>query len=438
VSRSSPTRRLFLGGAAAVVGLPFLDSLLPRQARAAAAEVPKRLLYYYLPNGINMAGFRPSTTGASYATPPMLKPLDGLKADFTVITGLENAPSRPEGAGDHAAGTSGFITCAHAKKSDSSFSLGVSVDQVAAGQIGKATRLPSLQLGIEGGSSAGGCDSGYSCAYSRNISWADATTPLPKLTSPQQIFDQIFMGFDPKASQVEIAKRKAYGQSVLDAVTRDTQSLTSKLGVTDQGKLDQYLTGVRELERRLGDNSAITCDPGVKPSGTFDYPTQVKAVCDLMVLALQCDSTRIITFMMGNAGSNHTHPFLGISRGHHDISHHGTDQTNIDQLQQIGTWEMEQIAYLMTKMKAVVEGDSNLLSNSTLFVGSEISDGDRHNHDDLPILLCGHGGGAFVGGKHVSYAASAHQKVANLLVTTLATVGVNAPLGDSTGVLTDL
>jgi hypothetical protein len=433
-------RRAFLGGASVVVGLPFLDSLAPPTARGAAADLPKRLVYYWVPNGINMAGFRPATTGPGYETPPMLQPLDSLKGDFTVITGLENMPGKPDGAGDHAAGTSAFLTCVHAQKSETDISLGISVDQIAAGQIGKLTRLPSLQVGIDGGSTAGDCDNGYSCAYARNISWAGPTTPLPKITSPQLIFDQLFNGFDPMASQADIEKRRAYDQSVLDSVTRDAASLSGKLGATDRGKLDQYMTGVRELERRIADTSVVTCTPGMRPAKTLDYPTQVQVTSDLMVLALQCDATRIITFMLGNAISGRTYPFLGITRGHHDISHHGGNPTNIDQLQQIGTWEMQQLGYLMSKMKAVSEGDgSNMLFNSTIFLSSDISDGDRHNHDDLPVILGGHGGGFFTPGKHVAYPKASHTTTSDLLVTMLATVGIkDATLGDSTGPLTDL
>jgi hypothetical protein len=387
-----------------------------------------------------MAGFRPEATGPGYPTPPMLQPLESLKDDFTVITGLENMPGKPDGPGDHAAGTCAFITCAHARKSETDILLGVSADQIAAAQIGKLTRLPSLQVGIDGGSTAGDCDNGYSCAYARNISWAGPTTPLPKITNPQQIFDQIFAGFDPMASQADLEKRRAYNQSVLDSVTRDATSLSGKLGATDRGKLDQYMTGVRELERRIADTSVVTCTPGMRPAKALDYPTQVQVTSDLMVLALQCDATRIITFMLGNAVSGRTYPFLGITRGHHDISHHGGNPTNIDQLQQIGTWEMEQLAYLMTKMKAVTEGDgSNMLYNSTIFLSSDISDGDRHNHDDLPVILGGHGGGVFTPGKHVAYAKATHTTTSSLLVTMLTTIGIkDATLGDSTGPLTDL
>ncbi|HKQ69641.1 MAG TPA: DUF1552 domain-containing protein [Polyangiaceae bacterium] len=434
-------RRAFLGGSAVVLGLPFLESLAPKGAKAAAAA-PKRLLYYFVPNGLNMETFRPSATGAGYPTPSLLAPLDALKADFSVVTGLENVPAKPDGAGDHAAGTGSFITCAHAFKSETTLANGISADQVAANAIGKETRLPSLQLGISGGSSAGGCDSGYSCAYARSISWSGVSTPLPKITNPSQVFDQIFKGFDGTASQAEIERRRAYNKSVLDCVTSDATSLVSKLGKIDAYKVDEYMTGVRELERQLGQGaSAATCTQGKKPSDMIDYPTKVQLMSDLMVLAMQCDATRIITFMLGNAADGQTYPFLNISRGHHDISHHGNDPANIAQLQKIGIWEMEQLAYLFGKMKGIVEGPdpaSNMLYNSTIFFSSEISDGNRHNHDNLPVILGGHGGGALNPGRHIAYPAAQHQTIANLLVTTLGTVGVQGTVGNSTGPLAEL
>ncbi len=435
------SRRAFLGGGAVAVSLPFLESMLPREARAQTAATPKRLIYYYVPNGINMAGFRPAAAGAGYATPSMLVPLEPLKADFSVITGLENAPGKPDDQGDHASGTASFITGVHAFKSETEIMLGISADQVAANQIGTMTRIKSLQLGMQAGSTAGNCDSGYSCAYARNISWSGPTTPLPKLTDPAKIFDEIFKGTSVTDSDAAAAKRRAYNKSVLDLVTADATRLTAKLGRTDANKLQEYLTGVRELERQIAGTSTTTatCAPGVRPVASTDFSTKVKQMADLMVLAFQCDATRIITFMLGNALSNQTYPALGITRGHHDISHHANDVANIDMLQTIGLWEMEQFAYLLTKMKGITEGTSNMLYNSAVFLSSDISDGNRHNHDDLPVLLAGHGGGALHPGKHVVYAKTAKQKISNLLLSTLATVGVTGMmLGDGTGPLPEV
>jgi hypothetical protein len=449
VKRSNLTlsRRLLLGGGATLLGLPFLESALPRAARAQAAKAPVRLVYIFLPNGLDMATFRPEAPGPDYALPPMLANLADIKSEFSVITGMENVNAKPDGAGDHASGTSGFITCAHALKSETEISLGISADQVAAHELGGATRLPSLQLGIDGGGSTGGCDSGYSCAYARNISWSDAVTPLPKVIDPQQAFNQLFEGYDPQASAAEAAKRRAYEKSVIDFVLADVNGLQPKLGATDKKKLDQYLSGVRELEKRLVEmGPGVSCMPGEPPpkKDDLDYPMHLQAMMDLMGLALACDATRIITLMLGNAGSGRTHPFLDINGGHHDISHHMNDPNLIAELAKIGIWEMDQLGYFLRKLKELpdsVEGQS-VLYNSAVFCSSEISDGNRHNHNDLPIVLAGQAGGALHPGQHIQFPEERdepREKVANLLVTMLEAAGVKgAQLGDSTGPLTQL
>jgi len=442
------SRRLLLGGGATLFGLPFLESALPRSARAQAQAAPVRLVYIFLPNGLDMATFRPTTVGADYTLPPMFAGLEASKGDFSIVTGLENVNAKPDMAGDHAAGTSSFISCAHANKSETDIKLGISADQVAAQKIGMATRLKSLQLGTDGGGATGNCDSGYSCAYARNISWADAVTPLPKIVDPAQAFNQLFEGYDPNASAAETAKRQAYEKSVIDFVLADVNGLSPKLGATDKVKLDQYLTGVRELEKRvIGSGPGAGCMPGTPPTkgASMDYPTKLKAMMDLIALAFACDATRIVTLMLGNAVSQHTHPFLDITSGHHDISHHMNDPAMIAQLAKIGAWEMQQLAYFFSKLKALPDsvGDQNVLYNSAVFCSSDISDGNRHNHDDMPIVLGGHGGGKLTPGQHVSFTPAMKsmpkQKVSNLLVTMLETAGVTgAQFGDSTGPLTGL
>lgn len=431
-------RRAFLGGAAAVIGLPLLASMLPRRLGAQAESSPRRLLYYYVPNGIHMPAFVPTGIGADYELPPILAPLAEHRGDFSVISGLENAPANPNGAGDHAAGTAAFITCASANKSETDIRLGISADQIAAREVGQSTRLPSWQLGISGGSNDGNCDSGYSCAYSRNISWSGPKSPLPKQVNPAAAFDALFEGFDPGASDRERAKRRLYQKSVLDAASQEAAALRVKLGQTDAAKLDQYLTGVRELERRIDLDVALSCNPGERPPERYDYPTQVGLMNELMVLAMQCDATRVISFMLGNAGSNATHPFLGITERHHELSHHLGDPRRHELLVRIGTWEVVQLASLLALMKSVpdsVDGSQSLLDNTTLFWSSEISDGNRHNHDDMPVLLAGHGGGALSPGRHIAFSRDQGERVSNLLVSTLSTVGVDAAVGDSTHAL---
>ena len=439
------SRRVFLGGGAAVaIGLPFLESLVPRRARAQAVTAPKRILFYYVPCGINGStrnDFWPVDTGTNYTLTPMLQSLAPLKSDFTFVTGLENALAKPDGPGDHASGTGAFITCEHPFKSASMIMLAPSADQLAAQKVGTATRLPSLQIGIDAGGTAGDCDSGYSCAYARNVSWADAMTPLPKLTSAAQVFNQIFAGFDPTSTAAERTKRLAYQKSVLDAAMGDATSLQLKLGQTDKAKLDEYLTGVREVEREIMSTTATsqcTEPTTAPPDQAADYPTQVKTMSDLMVLAMQCDATRIISFMIGNAASNRVYSNLGITRGHHDISHHMSLPANLALLQQIGTWEVQQLAYLLTKMKSVTEGANDMLYNSSVFFSSEISDGNQHNHNDMPVIFAGHGGGAFTPGKHVMYPVTGHTKVSNLLTSMISTMGVTTKVGDADGPLAEL
>ncbi|RYZ05839.1 MAG: DUF1552 domain-containing protein [Myxococcales bacterium] len=445
--RRTVSRRLVLGGAASLFGLPFLESALPHAARAQAAAAPVRLVYIYLPNGLDMATFRPATVGSDYQLPPMFTGLDALKGDFSIVTGLENANAKPDGPGDHAAGTSSFITCAHAFKSETAIKIGVSADQIAAKQIGAATRLPSLQLGIDGGGSTGNCDSGYSCIYTRNISWADDVTPLPKIVDPAQAFNQLFEGFDPNASAAETAKRRAYEKSVIDFVLADVDSLSPKLGATDKTKLDQYLTSVRELEKRVVElGPQVSCSPGAPPpkKDQLDYPKHLAAMMDLISLAFACDATRVVTLMLGNALSGRTHQFLGVSGGHHDLSHHMNDAGLIAQLAKIGAWEIQQLGYLFGKLKDQADGaeGQNLLYNSAIFCSSDISDGNRHNHDDMPIVLGGHAGGRLKPGQHVRYASEKgmpKQKVSNLLVTMLEAAGVTgAQFGDSVAPLTEL
>jgi Protein of unknown function (DUF1552) len=438
------SRRMFLGGGAAVaIGLPFLESLVPRGARAQAVTAPKRILFYYVPCGINGStrdAFWPTATGTNYALTPMLMPLTALKSDFTFITGLENPLAKPDGPGDHASGTGAFITCEHPFKSESVIMLAPSADQLAAAKVGTATRLPSMQLGIDGGSAAGDCDSGYSCAYARNISWSGPSTPLPKLTNVGQVFDQVFAGFDPTSTAAQRAKRQAYQKSILDAAIDDASGLQAKLGKTDKAKLDEYLTGIREVEREVADMSTTeSCtEPGRPSDQPSDIQKQIQTMSDLMVLAMQCDATRIITFMLGNAGSDRTYGNLAVARGHHTISHHNSLPANLADLQTIGTFEIQMFAYLLAKMKAVTEGANNMLYNSSVFFSSEISDGNRHNHDDMPVLFAGHGGGAFTPGKHVLYAPETHTKVSNLLTSMISSVGVTTMVGDATGTLPEV
>jgi hypothetical protein len=438
-ARKSLLRRSFLGGAGALLGLPLLESLMPRNVRA-ADMAPKRLLAYYVPCGIHMQNFRPTSTGANYGLSPILMPLDPVRSKVSVLSGLANMPARPDGAGDHASGTGAFITNAHPKKTQGAdIQNGISMDQVAAGVLGQHTAINSLQLGIEGGSGIGDCDSGYSCAYAQNISWADEVTPLPKLTNPGAIFDTMFAGQDPQATAEEQAKRLHYRTSILDYVKEDATKLQTRLGKSDKLKVEQYLTGVRELEEKLAaSGQGPQCIPGDKPGDPLDLADHIALMNQLMTLAFQCDSTRVISFMLANAGSNRSYDFIGVSGGHHELSHHQDLAANFDKLTLIDTWEVQQFANLLSSLDAVEDIDGKtLLDNSLIFFSSEISDGNAHNHDDMPILLAGSAGGAIVPGRHVEFAGA--PSVGQLFVSMLNAldVDINA-FGDATGPLAGL
>lgn len=422
VDRARLSRRTFLRGAGVAVALPFLEAMWPRAARAQGAASARRFLAWYVPNGINMADWTPATTGANYTLPPILAPLAPVRDDVLVITGLRNnAASIVTMGGAHARGTGSFLTAELVNPSGGSeLENGISLDQRIAQGIGAQTSLPSMQLGTEGGSSAGSCDS-TSCAYSRNISWAGPQTPLAKETNPVSAFQRLFQGAGSLLSPAETERRRLLRLSILDSVTDDANRLRLELGSSDRQKVDEYLTSVRALELRVQDISASQCE-ATEPAEPADYVAQLRAMTDLMVMAFQCDRTRIITFMALNAGSNRTYPWLGIADGHHQISHHQNDPASIAMLRTIDTWEVAQFGYLLERLAAIQEPGGSLLDSSLVYFSSEIEDGNVHRHSNMPILLAGRGGGAVQSGRHLRF--TGNPPIANLFLTVLRAFGI--------------
>lgn len=435
------SRRTLLRGAGASLALPWLEAMLPKGALA-QNMAPKRFLAFYVPCGIRMNRWTPAATGATWALTPILAPLGqrgqdpSIQGDVNVITGLSNRPARPDGPGDHASGTGAFITARHPFKTESTnIRNGISLDQVFANAWRAQTRFASLETGTDGGGSSGNCDSGYSCAYARNIAWASETQPLAKETNPQVLFDRLFGGLDPNQSQQMVEKRKRLKQSVLDAVKADADALKPRLGKTDQRKLDEYQTGVRELERRVQSEQPMTvCTPGGRPATVGDLRDRTRVMLDLLVWAFRCDLTRSATFMLQNAGSGYVFNFLGLTDGHHSYSHHGGSATNLDAIERINVWELEQFAYLVRALKAAPEGTGSVLDNSLVFFSSEIEDGDSHSHDNMPILVAGRGGGRVQTGRHLRFTGA--PSVANLFLSMTDALGApQTSFGDSTGLL---
>ena len=316
-------RRQILRGAGVAIALPFLESLAPRAALAQGGAPTKRFVAFYVPNGIHMRAWTPRGEGADWETTPILAPLEPMKSAVNVLTGFRNRPARPDGPGDHAAGTGSFLTAAHCFKTEgANINNGVSIDQAIANAVGQSHRFPSLALGSEGGGNAGGCDSGYSCAYVRNISWTSETTPAAKETNVQTVFNRLFGGDDAGLTRAQVARRKLYRKSILDFVLTDAERLKPKLGRTDNRKLDEYLTSVRELERQIEITDAQRCDAGPAPGRPDGVRAHVRQMLDLVVLALQCDLTPVVTYMLGNGGSNRPFPWFFICDGDHLFLHH--------------------------------------------------------------------------------------------------------------------
>lgn len=441
-------RRTFLRGVGTAMALPLLEGMSPLNALAQSAgkaAAPTRMAFMFVPNGLSMAHWTPKTQGAGYELPSLLEPLKDLRNDFSILTGLsqDNAAALGDGPGDHARSTACWLTGVHPKKTaGSDIKNGISADQVAAQKIGNRTPFASLELGCERGAMAGDCDSGYSCAYSSNVSWRSESTPVAKEVNPRLVFERLFGSGDKSGEDQSRARRDLFNQSILDMVMEDASRLKSRLGKKDQGKLDEYFQGVREIEERivkmekLGKEMALA--GATKPAGIPpNYGEHIRLMGDMMVLAFQADLTRICTFMFANDGSNRSFGFIGVPEGHHDMSHHGRDPVKLERKRKIDQFQTEQLAYVLRRLKETKEGDSNLLDNSLIVFGAGISDGDRHNHDDLPILLAGRGGGTFKPGKHMVYPN--HTPLNNLFLSMLDRVGVRIEtLGNSSGKLTEL
>ncbi len=439
------SRRTLLRGLGVSLALPWLEAMGPVVAWAddktgAAKKNPVRMAFIYVPNGKNMADWTPAAEGTNYELPHILKPLEEVRHDINVLTGLTADKARPhgDGGGDHARALGAFLTGAQPRKTDGTdIRSGISVDQVAASRIGDQTRLASLEMGCEAGAMAGNCDSGYSCVYSSTMAWKSATQPLPKEVNPKLVFERMFTTTPAKERIERDRKRK----SVLDFVREDAKDLQGKLSGNDVRKLDEYFTAVRDIEQRIERASSL---PEVKapemtlPAGVpKDYQEHIRLMYDLMVIAFQTDVTRVCTMVVANEGSNKPYPFINVSEGHHDLSHHGNDAKKKEKIRDINTFHTTQLAYLLKKLKSIPEGGGTLLDNCQIAYGSGNSDGNAHNHDNLPILLAGRAGGTIQTGRHIKY--QNETPLNNLWLSMLERMDIRLPfLGDSTGALKGL
>jgi len=438
------TRRTVLKGLGAAVSLPWLEAMTPIASAAPAARSPLRAAFLYVPNGMHMQDWTPKEVGALDELPETLEPLQAFKNDLNVFTGLtlDKARANGDGPGDHARAQAAFLTGRQPRKTQGAdIRAGQSADQWIANHVGDHTKFSSLEIGIEPGRQAGNCDSGYSCAYQSNFSWRDENSPNAKEVDPRLVFDRLFGNGSAKDKDENREKRDRYNKSILDFVNEEAKSLSDSLGAADQRKMDEYLTAVRELEQRIDrarevKNSKTTFKPSMSPPTTMpkDPQEHIRLMSDLMVLAFQADLTRVVTFPFANDGSNRPYPMIGVPDGHHDLSHHGNDAKKHEKIKKINKYHIEQLAYLLGKLKSVKEGDKTLLDQVTLVYGSGIGDGNRHNHDDLPILMAGHGGGKVKTGRHMRFPKDT--PLMNLYLALFERLGCpTKSFGDSTGVL---
>ncbi|MCS6850905.1 MAG: DUF1552 domain-containing protein [Gemmataceae bacterium] len=440
------SRRTVLRGIGTALALPWLEAMAPLRAGAGDSRPPRRMAFVYVPNGVHMPDFTPAAVGPNYELPYLLEPLAPFKNDILILSGLTLDKARPngDGPGDHARAMAAFLTGRQPRKTaGADIRAGISVDQLAAQKIGDQTNLPSLEIGCDRGLQSGNCDSGYSCAYSANLSWRTESTPVPKEVDPRLVFERLFSNERRGELAESRARRDRYRQSILDLVADDAARLKARLGATDQRKMDEYLTSIRELELRIQRAAAGSVKEPPKPDMApptgipKDYQEHIRLLTDLLVLAFQADLTRICTFVYANDGSNRSYPFIGVSEGHHDLSHHGGSKAKHEKLKKINRFHLTQFAYLLDKLKAIREGDSTLLDQCMIVYGSGIGDGNRHNHDDLPILLAGKGGGSIRPGRHLRYPKET--PLMNLYLSMLDRLDIHVDsFGDSTGRLPGL
>lgn len=441
-------RRRFLKGLGAAIALPAMSSLLPSRLLAAAGAAqfattatgaPLRTAFVFFPNGAIPDQWWPNGGLTDFALQGTLEPLRAMRSHIQVLGGLEQVNANPgdDGGGDHARGNAVFLTGVRINKSATDVRAGVSIDQAIAREVGHLTRFPSLELTCDLNRKSADCDSGYSCAYQYNISWQSPTTPMTPENNPRLVFERLFGAGAHGERSANALRRMEERRSVLDFVMDDAKSMQSRLDFGDREKLDQYLTGIRDIEARIekaerfgpGPDPVVATPTGI-PATHVEY---VQLMYDMLLLAFQTDSTRVATFVLGHDGDNRSFSEIGITEGHHDLSHHQNNTERVSKVAQIDRWYVEQFTKFLAKMEQIKDVDGNtLLHNSRILYGSGNADGNRHTHDNLPLVLAGGGGGLLQGGRYVQHGG---RPLCDLFLDLADQAGVSniERFGDSTG-----
>jgi hypothetical protein len=439
ITRKHLPRRTFLRGLGATLALPVLDAMQPALSAASASASPTRLAFVYHPVGMIMDRWTPSTVGENFLFTPSMKALEPFRENLTILTGLAQVQGRAlgDGPGDHAREGATWLTGVHPKRSETNIGCGVSADQIAAKELGKQTQLASLEIALETPGLAGACDQNYSCAYTNTVSWKTPTIPLPMEPNPRSVFERLFgdgESSDPAKRLNHIKKQR----SILDYVAGSIDRLQTDLGARDRSKLSEYLDAIRDIERRIQkaeqQSAELKLPEMVRPTGARDsFEDHARLMIDLQAIAFQTDMTRVITFMLGRAGSNRPYRSIGISDGHHSLTHHMNDQEKIDKVAQIDAYLVKVFSYYLEKMKATPDRDGSLLDRLVICYGSSLGDANIHTHHDLPIALIA-GTKLFKGNRHLKY--TSETPLNNLFLNMFEIAGVPCEgFGDSTGKL---
>ncbi len=435
ITRKALPRRTLLRGAGTLLALPLLDAMLPALSLKAQPAAPRtRLGCIYFPHGATMAQWTPQQEGKDFALSRILQPLEAHRSHLTVLSNLGHPLAYgPVGAtGNHNRSSASFLSGAWAE-SGAQPRLGVTMDQIAVQTIGQDTPLPSLELMIEEASL--NCGEGLNCAYRNTISWQSPTSPLPMQNNPQVVFEQLF---GDGATPEQRDSRRELSLSLLDALTQEVRTLDKRLSSADRHRLDQFLTDVREIERRIQQAAAKVTDdidvPG-KPAGVPDNVEEhILLMYELQALAWQTEITRVSTFLMANELTNAVYPASGVRDSFHTLSHHSNNEESKLRFAELNRYHVTLLAQFLDKLKATPDGDGSLLDHAMILYGSGMSDGNSHNHDPLPVLLAGGASGALEGNRHLVFPE--RTPMSNLLLTMLHKLGVEAEsFGDSTGAL---
>ena len=439
ITKKALPRRTFLKGVGATLSLPLLDAMVP--AATALAKTPakpvRRLGYVFMPMGCDITRWTPPGGEKLDKLSPILSSLEPVKQDVTIVSNLELANAYP---GSHATSNSAFLSAAKAKVTESTdYYLGTTADQIAARHIGQSTQLPSLEMAMDLLKLVGQCDNGYACVYQNNLSWSSPTTPLPAEAHPRIVFESLF-GEGGTAKERRAALRER--ASLLDSVSEEITRLQRELGHADRAKLEEYLTAVREVERRIqtaeSDGAKNQLPDLDRPLGVpASYADHARLMFDLQVLALQGDVTRVTTFQLARETSNRTYPEIGVPDPHHPLSHHGNNAEKVARMAKINSFHVSLFAEFVQKLKKTTDGNGSLLDHSLYLYGSGMGNPNVHDHTNLPTIVAGGGAGKMRGGRHIQY--DKPTPLANLHLSLLNKVGVPVEsFADSTGTVDEL